>query len=59
MTIDQGIALTGIVIAVVLALAGFFIAKKVVQRNRQQNQRVSGNSIAIQSARDTNIRDNP
>lgn len=55
MTVDQGIGLVGILIGVVLAVAGFFITKVVKDRRKIQRQSVGKGGIAIQSGRDTKI----
>lgn len=55
MSVDQGIALVGIVIGVVLAVGGFFLSKKIRDSRRSQAQRVDRGGIGIQSGRDTNI----
>ena len=52
MSIDQGLALLGIFIAVVF---GLFAAKKVINRNQSQRQNVGKGGIGIQSGRDTNV----
>jgi len=49
MSVDQGLALVGIVVAVIF---GIYAAKKVINRNNTQRQRVSKNSVGIQAARD-------
>jgi hypothetical protein len=51
MTVDQGLALVGIVIAVLL---GVFIKQKVSQRRLQQRQSVRG-GIAVQAGRDAKL----
>jgi len=51
-TVDQGLAILGIAITVILALFG---AKVVKDRRRTQRQTASGGSTAIQSGRDTKI----
>jgi len=53
MTTDQLTNLTYFLVTVILAVAGFFFAKTVRQRN--QNQRADRGATAIQSGRDTKI----
>jgi hypothetical protein len=52
MTVDQGIGLAGIIIAVIIAA---FFTTKVINRNRTQRQSVGKNGTGIQSGRDTRI----
>jgi len=51
MSIDQGLALIGIVVGVL----AFLVAKKVINRNRSQRQSVGKGGMGIQSGRDTKI----
>jgi hypothetical protein len=53
MSVDQGIGLAGIIIAVIF---GVFAAAKVINRNRSQRQNVGKGGIGLQSGRDTNIK---
>jgi hypothetical protein len=53
MSIDQGIGLVGIVIAVIF---GILAAKKIINRNRSQRQNVGKGGVGIQSGRDTNVK---
>lgn len=52
MTIDQGLAILGIVLSVVF---GVWAAKKIVNRQKTQNQTVGKGGVGIQSGRDTRI----
>lgn len=52
MSVDQGIGLVGIIVAVIF---GAFAAKKIANRNRSQRQSIGKNSVGIQSGRDTKI----
>jgi hypothetical protein len=52
MTIDQGLALTGIVIAV---LIGVFAVRTVRKKRQTQRQSVGNGGIGIQSGRDTRL----
>jgi hypothetical protein len=52
MTIDQGIGLAGIIIAVIL---GIFAVKKIVNRSRTQNQKVGIGGTGVQAGRDATI----
>jgi MFS superfamily sulfate permease-like transporter len=52
MTVDQGIGLAGIIIAVIIA--AFFVTKRI-NRSRTQRQNVGKGSTGIQSGRDTKI----
>lgn len=47
------VAALGLILTVVLAVAGFFIAKKV--RSKKQIQTVKSNSVAYQAGRDVQI----
>jgi hypothetical protein len=53
MSVDQGIGLAGIIIAVVV---GVFFTVKKINRSRSQRQSVGKGGIGIQSGRDTDIR---
>jgi hypothetical protein len=50
MTVDQGIGLVGIVIAVIIAA---FVVTKVKKRNQALRQSVGKDGVGIQSGRDT------
>jgi MFS superfamily sulfate permease-like transporter len=52
MSVDQGIGLAGIIVAVLLAA---FVAVKKINRSRNQRQSVGKGGTGIQSGRDTNI----
>jgi hypothetical protein len=52
MSVDQGIGLVGIVVAVIF---GLLAAKKIKSRNRIQRQDVRKDGIGIQSGRDSSI----
>lgn len=53
MSVDQGLALFGIIIAIMFGIAGLLAAKKV--RRQRQSQKVGMGSSAIQSGRDTKL----
>lgn len=53
MSVDQGIGLVGIVIAVIF---GVYAVKKVINRTHTQRQSVSKDSVGIQSGRDANTK---
>jgi hypothetical protein len=55
MTSDQITNLGYFLATVILAVAGFFLAKTIRKRRQSQVQRVDRGSIAIQSGRDTKI----
>jgi len=52
MTVDQGIGLAGIIIAVIIAA---FVVTKVKKRNQTQRQSVGKGGTGVQSGRDTKI----
>jgi hypothetical protein len=53
MSIDQGIGLAGIIIAVVI---GIFATTKVINRSRTQRQNVGKGGVGLQSGRDINVK---
>jgi hypothetical protein len=55
MTTDQMTNLAYFLVTVILAVAGFFLAKTIRTRRQNQLQRADRGSTAIQSGRDTNI----
>lgn len=56
MSVDTGLEIAGIVIAVVLGVGGFLISKTVRSRNTKQSQKVGRSGVGIQSGRDTNLK---
>jgi hypothetical protein len=54
-TADQLTNLVYFLVTVILAVAGFFLAKTIRNRRQKQVQRADRGSVAIQSGRDTNI----
>jgi hypothetical protein len=56
MTVEVGLALVGIVISVVLGIAGFFLAKTVRKKWLNQRATAKNGSMIIQAGRDVNRR---
>jgi hypothetical protein len=54
-TVDQGIALVGIIIAVAFGIGGVLAAKAVRRKKVTQSQKVGNGSAAIMSGRDTRV----
>jgi hypothetical protein len=53
MSVDQGLAILGVVVTVVLGVAALFLAKRV--KTNRQTQKVGKGGTGIQSGRDTKL----
>ena len=55
MSLDQVLAVSGILATIAFGVLALVFYPKLRQKNKRQDQSVTGGSIGIQSGRDTNI----